>query len=275
MRSAKNLPIIIAAILIVVAGVIFFMAIIGVQQLVPVMVPKSDTGAYAILRPSDLTTVDVPKKAVEDQPGILTEDEYNKQYNQQGNKKTLITTARLFKDEPISQNRIAATASQSYAAVLPDERVVSVTTTMPGSVLGTIQPGDVVDVSGSGSSDSTSTSDAKVLCISSKSDGCASVLPPSVEVTASAESSSASSSQNGAQSVYLILAVPTADAGSLAGGSVVLSLNTYCAFDASGKFIDARENQPCDLENSDSAGLGETATGATPDTTGGGGTPRP
>lgn len=258
MKIFRNIPVLIAAGLILVAGIVFYVTLVGVQQLVPVMTANEDISAYSIVREEQLKTIQLPKKAVDSQPWLLTQDEYQSNYLDK--KRALVTTAKIFKGETIDANRVARSPQQSFAVVLPDERVVSASTTLAGSIVGAIQSGDVVDVSSSGNSAASVTA-AKVLCITSKPDGCQGVLPSSIEPSTSGGSgtSSGAAATRDQANVSLILAVPAADAPAIAGSVVTLNLNTFCSFNERGLFTNKRSDFKCQVPGDRLAAKGVAA----------------
>lgn len=264
MKIFRNLPVLIASGLIIVAGIVFYLTLVGVQQLVPVMSAKEDLGAYSIVRQNQLSTLQLPKKAVDAQPWLLTEDEYQKLYLDED--RPLVTTSRIFKGEAIDSNRVARVPQRSFAVVLPDERVVAASTTLAGSIIGAIQPGDVVDVTSSGDA-GTSVSAAKVLCITTKPNGCRGVLPASIEPSTSSGAGAigGTSTGNDKANVSLILAVPAADAASIAGNPVTLNLNTYCGFNERGLFTNNRSDFKCQAPGDRLAAKGLAALDAAKD----------
>jgi hypothetical protein len=268
MKIFRNIPIMIASGLIIVAGIVFYLTLVGVQQLVPVMTATSEIPAYSTIKQGQLGTIQLPKKAVDEQPWLLTEDEYQHDYVDA--KRPLVTTARIFKGEAIDTNRVARVPQRSFAVVLPDERVVAASTTLSGSVIGAVQPGDVVDISSSGDGGASVTA-AKVLCITTVADGCQGVLPASINPSTAGGGSSGGGGigANQQANVSLILAVPAGDAASVAGSTVTLNLNTYCSFNEKGLFTNNRADFKCEVpgDRLASKGLAGLEDAQTSDTT--------
>lgn len=238
MRKSSKLPAIIGGLFIIAAGIAVFMVLKGVSNDVNVMTAKSDIAAYSFVDSSDLTATPVPEASVTSDD--LTESEFNDKYH---GKFTI--AAPVLSGQRIDVRDIPKQDNASFGAVLPDERVVAVTSTVPGAAVGTIQAGDVVDVAmdsttGLSGTGANASSFDKVLCIASSASGCQGVLPPGVDINAPSDSSTSSVNNN---PVLVLLAVPENDASGIAGQNVDLSLNPFCSVDNQGYFTSPQRDE--------------------------------
>lgn len=268
-----------AAVLIILAGVGFYSAIQAATQPESVMVAVSNIPAFTNVQSSQLKAESVPKGSVTSED--LTQSEYQSEYIR--SHKPLIVTMEILSGQRIDRRVIATSARSSFDIVSPDERVIAVTSSTAGAALGTINAGDVVDVSTSsnaGSSGGASTTFAKVICISTSVTGCAGVLPPGVSLTISSSGSSSTTTPGQGQ-VYVLLSVAATDATALAGQNVNLALNPFCVVGSTApgirpdQFVSAIPNVPCQapanrdatlsgpLSSLPSAGTLATSTGST------------
>lgn len=241
-KRVKTVPLIIAVVLIGIAGIGFYRAIVGVQNLKPVLVAPEDLAAYTFVTKEDLKVVDVPEASIT--PEDLTVEEYDERYVVDGEDRGTVLTDSVLADQRIDERQVAEDPEKSFAVVLPDERVVAANTTMTGGALGTIRAGDIVDISTDsgtvGTESGGSSSFAKVICIATDPSQCESVLPPGVRLETSQESDNVSGDDS---DVTLLLAVAEGDASAIAGRSVTLSLNPFCRVDRNGFFISTRTDE--------------------------------
>lgn len=242
-KRSKIVPVIIGLVLIAIAGIGFYRAYIGVQNLDNVMVAPEDMAAFTFVTKEDLEIKAVPESSITSDD--LTEDEYDTNYVTDGVDEGTVLTDSILAGQRIDERQVAENAEQSFAVVLPDERVVAANTTVAGAALGTIRAGDVVDVSsGSGTVGTTgggSSDYAKVICIATAASQCESVLPPGVRLGSGDSGGSSSDIGSDEAGVIVLLAVDAPDAISIAGQSVTLSLNPFCRVDRSGYFVSTRE----------------------------------
>lgn len=240
MRKRKFNPLMVAgAILVFAIGIGFFITTQSFQKTTAIVEAKSTLSPFIAAQPNQLESVAVPQASVT--ANDLTWANY--QANYVSKNAPLIPTMTVLDGDRLDQRLIAAAPQSSFATVLPDERVIAVTTSVPGAVLGVVQPGDVVDVqtAGNGVNGSQGSQFAKVLCASGSAKGCEGVLPSGVAL------SGVSSSSSGGQSnpVNVLLVVQKDDAAVLAGQSVTMSLNPFCAVGADGHFVSLRKDEPC------------------------------
>jgi hypothetical protein len=246
MKRIKNLPLLIALVLIGVAGFGFFSIIQSLRNDVTILVAKDNLAAYTYVeKGKDFNTLDVPEAVVT--ADMLTEEEYNSLFvDENGDDRGTVLTYPFLRDQWIIEQGLSKEPENTFAVVLPDERVASVTTNVTGAGLGTIKPGDVVTVSGSdsGFGDSFPAVDfAKVLCITTQPDGCSNVLPSDGAET-NQDSAVSQTSQEGP--FFLLLAVPKNVASSVSGKEVALTQDPFCRVGPKGMFI----GDNCDAKSS-------------------------
>lgn len=218
--------------LVFVVLMLFFMSTSAFQQKEEVVVANAPLVPF--VRANDQVTFKkVPKKSVEDTD--LTRAEY--QSNFLDKKKPLIPVIDFLPGQRIDERALTGDAASSFSAVLPDERVVSVTATLAASVLGTPRPGDVVDISVRGNQEGSIATFAKLICISAKPNGCKDVVPNSVVGADLAGDKGA---------IYMLLAVAKAEALNVAGQDVIVSLNPFCRVGDYGRFVSVRRDNPCE-----------------------------
>lgn len=228
MKRTRNsrLPTIIVAILIIVVGIGFYQAVVLAKNEVNVVTAAHDLPAYSFVSDPELEFKPVPRGSVGDTD--LTEEEYRERYGDNG----MVLTAQVLAGQRIDEREVATGPQESFSVVLPDERVVAATTTLAGAAVGTIQAGDVVDVSTDGGLDGgADVQFSKVICIANSAAGCRGVLPPGVDLSATGTS----------EGISLLLAVPSEAADSIAGKQVTLALNPFCRVDRTGHFLPTRE----------------------------------
>jgi hypothetical protein len=229
-RSRSNrLPIIVASILILVVGIGFYQAVVVAKDEQGVVVAKQDLAAYSFVDQAQIEFMPVPRGSIREED--VTEDEYNELYGDEG----MVLTAQVLAGQRVDEREVASGPQQSFSVVLPDERVVAASTTATGAAVGTVQAGDVVDVSSEGGLEGTGPliEFAKVICIASTPSGCQGVLPPGVDLSVSGGSEEGS--------ISLLLAVPRESATTIAGQNVTLALNPFCRVDRTGHFYTTRE----------------------------------
>lgn len=241
MFKRLNLPLIISVVLILVAGVGYYKAFTGAQDLVDVVVAGTDLPPFIAVQEAQLSHVNLSSSSV--RPGDMTWQYYKEHYGSAADASQIIPVYTVVAGQVLDINVLAKSPQESFSIVLPDERVVAVTSSIAGAALGTIQPGDVVDAQTSGSGGASIVAAfAKVLCIATSSSGCRGVLPAGQDVIAGVKDTSYAS--NGGP-IKLLLVVAATDANELAGKDVALSLNTQCGIDQYGYFTQARASYPC------------------------------
>jgi hypothetical protein len=221
----SKLPLIIGIAFVVLAGVGAFFAISRSQNNEAIMVAKTDLSAYSFVGPDQLEAQSVPQASIGSDD--LTKAEFEDLKSQ------IVITGPFLAGQRIDQRYIVDSDNASFAGVLPDERVVAANSTASGSAVGTIQAGDVVDVTVDGGE--AEVPFAKVICIATEPSGCQGVLPAGVNINAADSGNDQSEG-----SVLLLLAVPEFDASSIAGQSVTLALNPFCRVDNEGFFYSPR-----------------------------------
>lgn len=220
----KNFIPILAAGLILIAGAAFYVAIRSASDLTEVATAAENVPAYTVVRDDDIAWKEVPQGSIVEGQD-LTREEYDETYTRE---EPLITTAQVLPGARFDVRSIADSSRESFSVVSPDERVVATTSTLSGAAIGTINAGDVVDVTqdSTGGTDAAGTSFAKVICIASTLDGCSGVLPSGLSVKPEGEDDPGD--QSGP--VYVLLAVQQDAAGEIAGRQVNLALNPFCKF---------------------------------------------
>jgi len=241
-KRTPKISLIVGSILILLAGVFAYQLLVAAQNNVDIVVPAKDLAAYSFIDSGDLTTLGVPQGSVTDND--LTASEFEDQFNGEA-----VITSPILQDQRIDKRSIASGDNASFAVVLPDERVVAVNSTVSGAAVGTIQAGDVVDVTTTGSglsSAATASGYDKVLCIGTQPSDCQGILPPGVKLNVDSESDNESAAA-GDSPVTVLLAVPANDASLISGQSVNLSLNPFCRVDAEGYFYSPRKDSGLDF----------------------------
>lgn len=255
MFKRLNLPLIIAVVLILVAGIGYYRAFIGAQDTVDVVAAATDLPPFIAVQQNQLGHVSLSHSSV--RPGDMTWAYYNAHYGSKAGsaRQQIIPVYAVVAGQVLDINVLAKSPQESFSIVLPDERVVAVTSSLAGSALGTIQPGDVVDAQTSNNGGSSvAASFAKVLCISTSATGCRGVLPAGENVVSGIKSSNTSSGGP----INILLVVAASDANQLAGQDVSLSLNTQCGIDQYGYFTQARASYPCVAPQGRDASQGAT-----------------
>lgn len=260
----KNLlPLTIAIVLILIAGFGFYSALQSARDYVTVYAAKTPLAAYSYASPEEaFNEVQVTRSVAESNPEILTVDEYQEIYQGGG----VYIIYPFLQNQFIVESGIASSNSTTLRAVLPEEKVIAVTTSITGAALGAIQSGDVVNVSNG--SDGSAAQNAKVMCITVNPATCANVLAAGVALLPPASNNQSQS----AGGVYALLAVPTGAADSLAGTDVSLILNPFCGIDSKGFLIDKGQGKCQDdgsgrvakaVEDQDTTGTTTTPTTTT------------
>jgi hypothetical protein len=247
MRSRVNITLIIAILMIAIAGIGFFSAFKKVKDEVNVMVAKEQLAPFIAAPKGSVVPLGVPRASVRDTD--LTEAEYKEIYAayiknpDDPTARLLIPTMVILQGQRIDERALASEAVRSFTPVLADERVIAVTATASGAVFGLSDPGSLVDITlqtGVGSTQSSApvSTFAKVICVSSKVSDCQGVIPVEVPVGESKERSREAD-------VKLLLAVAEEDALIFSGKKVDMSLNTLCRFDEYGYFRSRRQDLKC------------------------------
>lgn len=238
-----NLPLIIAIFLIAVAGFGFYSAFRKAQDSVAVMVASNDLPPFIAIQEGGIEPVEVPRGSVTEDD--IEQSEYEALVEERGG--SLIPVIIVLKGQRLNEKAIAEDPQSSFSIVLPDERVVAVTASVPGAVLGAIQPGAVVDVQTAGrGSDVAAASFAKVLCVAADAKQCEGVLPAGQQLTVGGEESGVSSSNSGGP-IKILLVVAADEANKIAGQNVTVSLNTFCRVDPKGYFVSVQEARRCEV----------------------------
>lgn len=231
--KTKTFPLIIGVIICAIAAIAFFFAFVGVKNETNIMTAKENLPSFTNVTSAELEVTPVSQSSVTDTD--LTEDEFKDEYNGE-----FAITSSFLAGQRIDTRRIPEDSNASFGIVLPDERVVAVTSSLAGVAGALVTAGDVVDTQitdqGGGGNTIASTGD-KVLCIAVTASDCQNVIPDGVSIP---EDDSQSSGQ---EDVIVILAVPEGDAGTLAGQPVNLALNPFCTVDTSGYFESPRGDQ--------------------------------
>jgi hypothetical protein len=210
----------IAGFLIIIAGVAFYQMQRAAANEAPVVVASGNIEPYSIVKGDQV------RKAMVAESSITREDlewsEYEDQYLARD--RPLVVTQQVLSGQRLDERVIARDGKESFAVVSPDERVVGVSTEIPGAVLGKIHVGDVVDATaeGSGASEGAVAKFAKVLCISLEPNGC------HVRTGGVGGAGSDDPTTGGGRPVKMLLAVEENVAGAIAGGEVTVSLNPFC-----------------------------------------------
>jgi Flp pilus assembly protein CpaB len=228
-QKTKTAPLIVGIILCVVAAVAFFLALTRVRDESNIIVAKENIAAFSYVDQSNSEPVGVPKSSITEND--ITEKEFNDLENKFATSTSFLAGQRIDK-------RSIVKGESSFGVVLPDERVVAVTSTVSGIGGGLIKPGDIVDVQiggGSASGGNQTVSEfSKVLCVALDPNECQDVVPDGVKVP---------TSQTNSEQIMVVLATPENDAASIAGQEVTLSLNPFCRVDARGYFFSPRASE--------------------------------
>ena len=249
MKKSGNASLLVGVLLAVVVFALIFISLIGVQQKTSVMVATKTIPPYTLVNSSDFASKSVPRDSVTSND--VSPSDFSSKYNHSVSTTTILSGQRL-------DNRLITQSSLGTLSVVkPTERVVGVSTTFPGSVAGSIQPGLVVDVVGGGGTSGTSgnvilATNAKVMGVGANAGTGITPSQPQNGQSSSSSSSSASSSQGG---IVVLIAVPQAAATAIAGQAVSLEIVPNLCFDALGNI------QP--LTNCFSANTNKTAPPAT------------
>lgn len=203
-------------------------------QMITAMVPVS-TGpgiqAFREVTPDDLQVMQIPADtALENQ--IVTKQWYEAVTTGAnwdalvGGKATpgpLFTVTNLLPGQIIDRQALQQNPSASYQIVLPDERVVGVTTDLSGAMAGTLKAGDVVTaIADSGSNSLTGevrARFAKIISIGIGANAGKGVAGTTAPIAAG----------DGAAGIQVLLAVAKDDGPLIAGKSVRMVLNPFCA----------------------------------------------
>lgn len=236
-NKPKKLPLIIGIGICAVAAIAFFFAYVNVRNESKIMVAKDNLAAFTYVTADDVEAVGVPKASITDND--LTEDEWKEDYNEK-----FTITRPFLANQRIDQRNIPSDEETSFGVVLPDERVIAVTSTVAGISGGLITAGDVVDVqisssSATGGNNTTASEFAKVLCVAASADDCQGVIPDGVNVPSDEENSGTNSDGN----MMVVLAAEEGEAASIAGQAVNLALNPFCQVGSDGYFISPRQGQ--------------------------------
>lgn len=244
MKNIRNLPLIAAIILIGIAAFGFFSIIRGITNNEEVMVAAATLEAYTFINQDDLATEEVPESAIQD--NMLTRAEYEELFfDEEGRDQGTVITYPFLEGQWIVEGGLSKDPENTFAVVLPDERVAAVTASATGAGLGTIRPGDVVTATkeDSGGDRGVIVEYAKVLCITTKANGCTDVLPGSRGAAESSEEANEGS-------FYILLAVPTDFAPAISGSAVALTQDPFCRVGPEGQFIGDQCQPPDDREAS-------------------------
>lgn len=232
--KTKTLPLIAGILLCLVAAVAFFLAFTNSRSQSNIMVAKDNISAFSYVDSSNVEASAVADSSITDND--LTEEEF-----QDLGEKFAVTDSFLAGQR--IDSRAIAEETSSFGVVLPDERVVAVTSTLAGISGGLIKAGDIVDVQSGGSSSDgagdTVSGFAKVLCVALDPNECQGVIPDGVSVPRGDQ-------QTGEQ-ILVILATQQDEAGLISGKEVTLSLNPFCRVDSRGYFISPRRSQGQDF----------------------------
>lgn len=188
-------------------------------QMITAMVPNpagAGVQAFRELTAADLQTIDIPADAQLDQR-IITKAWWDAETR----KGKLYTVTNLLPGQIIDKMAVQANATASYQIVLPDERVVGVTTDLSGAIGGTLRSGDVVTAlldSGGGLTATQAAQFAKVISIGVGANAGKGVAGTTAPVAG-----------DGASGIQVLLAVDKNDAALAAGKNVRIVLNPFCA----------------------------------------------
>jgi len=134
----------------------------------------------------------------------------------------LFTVTNLLPGQIIDRMALQQNPSASYQIVLPDERVIGVTTDLSGAMAGTLKAGDVVNAFAESTSGIDGTNDAlfaKVISIGVGANAGKGVAGTTAPIAAG----------DGNAGIQVLLAVAKNDAPGLAGKNVRMVLNPFCA----------------------------------------------
>lgn len=242
-RKPFNLTLILGIAGIVAAAIALAVVIIASQPAkTTFLVPSGDIPAYREISANQLTEVQVN----DDQAlgGFLTVAEANKLA---ADGKRLYSLSPLSKGMLVPEGSVSNDATNSLQVVSPDETLVGATTTLPGSLIGSIVPGRVVNVIVGGNSGG-SAEFAKVIAIGGAN---AAVGLSGVEKPVSGSGSEST----GSDDIQVILAVAKADAALIAGQDVSMTLHPFCEITPQGSIVPTSDDQAdaCEVPGSRAA----------------------
>lgn len=229
-RKPLNMTLIIGILAIVATAIAMAYVIISSQPTkVAYLVPSETVPAYREIAANQLTEVQVN----EDQAltGFLTVAEANEMAKD---------GARLYSVAPLSKGMLVPAAAvssdqnNSLQVVSPDETLVGATTTLPGSLIGSIVPGRVVDVIVGGNSGGRAEF-AKVIAIggAGAAAGLAGVDKPVTGAAKDADSNE----------IQVVFAVASTDAATVAGQDVSMTLHPFCEITPEGTIVPTSEDR--------------------------------
>lgn len=224
----SNLTLIMGIAAIILLAILLFAFLTSLRpDTVKALVPKEDIGAFQPVTEDSFDYADVPTNSPELE-GLATEatlegakEKATAEEQREGI--WLFSTQTLPKGKIFYADNLTNNSDAGCAIVSPDERVIAVTTTLPGGVAGAVRSGSVVDVSTPGSELGGSATYSKVLAVGStegiNGDICG--------VPASAPPGDGNNPGR-SDGVIMALAVEAAQAQGISGQEVVITLNPFC-----------------------------------------------
>lgn len=220
-----NRSILLGFVLIGIGAVMLFVLLSNARPAsMTVVVPKKTIKPFQLISGSDFEQVKIAKDRSPVGKRILTAKQLQK-LTKDG-KKPIFSTVMLMEGAVVDEQALGSSVTGSFAVVGPGELAVAVKTSLAGSVAGTAQPGSVVIATSD-----QATVNAKVICVGVSASDCRGAAP-------GADSGSAGGSQqksDGGGDLVILLAVPAADAPSIAGATVNLALNPHCTVSDAGQ----------------------------------------
>lgn len=236
-RRKSNLTLIFGIVFIGIAAVAAAITIIAAQPAkVTFVVPSADVPSYREITVDQLTEIKVDEDPALE--GFLTADEVNA-LTADGSKK-LYSVGPLASGSLIPDRSVVADPAKGLAIVSADETLVGVTTTLPGSLIGTIKAGSVVDaIVDSSTTGGRAVTFAKVVAIGDEkaAEGLAGVGSPANPSQDEAEAGGQ------AQDIQVVLSVARADADSIAGQEVAMTLYPFCEITEEGAIVPTSEER--------------------------------
>lgn len=229
-RKPFNLTLIIGILCIVGTAIALAAVIIASQPAkTTFLVPSGQIPAYREIAANQLTEVRVNEDQALD--GFLTVAEAN-DLAKDGAR--LYSLAPLAKGMLVPNSAVSNDANNSLQVVSPDETLVGATTTLPGSLIGSIVPGRVVDVIVGGNSGG-SAEFAKVIAIGG-ANAAAGLTGVETPVTGTEQATKS-------DDIQVIFAVAKSDAPLIAGQDVSMTLHPFCEITPEGTIVPTAEDQ--------------------------------
>ncbi|WP_217924757.1 hypothetical protein [Miltoncostaea oceani] len=218
----------------VATGILIAIALISAQPTkVALLVPSGDIPAFREVSLDDLVEIEVNEDPALSaflsvaRANELTEDGAKKLYSVSGLRSGL----------PIDASVVTADPNKGLQIVSGDERLVGVTTNLPGSLVGAVDEGAVVDVIASSTNSGGTATYAKVIAIGGE-DAAKGVAGANEDIAGAQEEN-----DQAADEIQVIVAVASADAAAIAGQEVAMTLLPFCQITPEGKIVPTSDDR--------------------------------